>query len=1075
MSLVGGRYQLIERIGKGGMAEVFRATDVPTGALVAVKRMFFSDDEKPSESRRRFEQEIIITRQLKHSNIVRVMDSGVDETGVYLVMELLSGTPLSRLLRGGARFEWPRAVAIARQLCGAMSTMHGQGIVHRDLKLSNVIVEQAGSEHERAVLIDFGIARGAGQAQLTSAGMMLGTLEFCPPEQINGLLVDHRADLYAFGVMLYRMLAGKMPFEGKEFAAIIYAHFHSPPPLVRAAAPKTPEALEALIVRCLAKDPSNRPADAASIEALLSQVRADPPPASGVTAFGSAAPSTFNAAGRPVDELLTFKDVSVGSSPLPVEVVVPRVSLHAASVRLLKASGQSSAEHRAVTLLAWGARLMPFFDEEHVAVQRVHRFLEKALGELVEEKGVVRITAAEGRLLVGDEVVSLRYEQGDLADGLSAFFSTRGLQGVVFHGKPTLADVQELSRVFRGSRARPTTPNVEILWAQTPQTAQRSNSPIAVWEQVSTAIDGFVRQATHGVPFDTLTALHLADLVFDEVRRPGRRSLGVIGTFSGTSALSAQATNVALLSAALASDRGLSKEHVRDVAHLAIATSVSVLQVYPVAYVQLDRLNEEERGVLQQAPLKMIREALSEVVMGPALWRRVLLAFELMTEMARGLPAVASLPEPEHSALTSIVFGAMAYWGLRVPRSPHRAMSHDEALATMRGALRGRLDQAVVDAIEHAMRSSTTSPVEGRVAGAQVALLGLTPAEPPVREGAVNQRLDPLVSLVISLVGAGLESEERVLPLLFPILETLVMQDEHAAIDWLVSQLAVKHPDMSRRLIGHLVQEDCLVLLTQILNDSAPRNSRAFAGLMRRLDITRLPALVRLIAEVNKPESEAALIDVIAEKVTKDGSVVVAAARSGDERRGDKMLRILARAHDSTTMSLVHKAWESANLARRCELLEIAGDEGSKEAFALVTSAASQRDPALRLAAFRVLGTSVASQAAGPLLDLLRASDFAFRPDDERSAAYAALAMRPEAPAVRYLGEMAAERPPFLGKSGFVEERKLFITSLVSAATVLAFQTLIAVANDEKQAAALRSLAKAGAATVRRSMTEVRK
>ncbi|HSF39943.1 MAG TPA: protein kinase [Thermoanaerobaculia bacterium] len=263
-----GPYRVECRLGAGGMGEVYKAFDERLDRWVALKLV------APSRSgdavhQERLRREARASARLNHPAVVRVYDLLRTEDGTdCIVMELVEGTPLSGLLRQGP-LEVPRAVALAREVAEALVEAHALGIVHRDLKSENVLVTPGG----RAKVMDFGIAKstGAGEmdAALTAEGMVLGTCRAMAPEQAEGLEVDHRADLFALGVLLYEMVAGTSPFLGPTVAATLRNVCLARQAPACAKNPRVPEALSALIDLLLEKSPESRPGSASEVVAAL--------------------------------------------------------------------------------------------------------------------------------------------------------------------------------------------------------------------------------------------------------------------------------------------------------------------------------------------------------------------------------------------------------------------------------------------------------------------------------------------------------------------------------------------------------------------------------------------------------------------------------------------------------------------------------------------------------------------------------------------------------------------------------------------------------------------------------------
>lgn len=266
-------YQGLESIGRGGMAEIYKATDPRLKRTVAIKVLSPALARDP-EFQKRFEREAHIVATLKHPNIVQMHDYGVaNDSTFYMVMEYINGRDLGNVIRDGAPLPLDRVQAIVQDIASALDYAHAQGLVHRDVKPSNVMLEPVTGQHnkgERAVLMDFGIARMVtSQTRLTTSGMV-GTLDFMAPEQIQeAAVVDGRADVYSLGVMIYQMVTGKLPFKHENPAATLIAHLMEPAPDPRTIMPGLAPAPAQAIVRAMAKKPGERFATAGAFATAL--------------------------------------------------------------------------------------------------------------------------------------------------------------------------------------------------------------------------------------------------------------------------------------------------------------------------------------------------------------------------------------------------------------------------------------------------------------------------------------------------------------------------------------------------------------------------------------------------------------------------------------------------------------------------------------------------------------------------------------------------------------------------------------------------------------------------------------
>lgn len=251
-----GGYKLLERLGAGAMAQVYRAHDPTRGAPVAIK-IFYPHLTADEGFIARFRREGQVAATLEHPHIIRILDQGTDGEWFYLAMEWIDGPSLKRYLQTRAQ---PLAIADAVQLTAtlaeALEHAHQRGVVHRDVKPSNVLLRDG--QLTQPVLTDFGVARMVEQTLDTGQGTILGTPAYMAPEQGEGKPGDARSDIYALGVILFELLTGKPPFEADSPYTVILRHIHTPPPLSRAQRQDVPRALEHVLQRALAKDPDAR-------------------------------------------------------------------------------------------------------------------------------------------------------------------------------------------------------------------------------------------------------------------------------------------------------------------------------------------------------------------------------------------------------------------------------------------------------------------------------------------------------------------------------------------------------------------------------------------------------------------------------------------------------------------------------------------------------------------------------------------------------------------------------------------------------------------------------------------------
>ncbi len=259
-----GSYEIVERLGGGGMAVVYRAVQQPLGREVALKALspeLFQDDGFV----KRFEAEAKTLAKLDHPNILPIYDFELGEGLAYLTMPLIRGGTLRDILNRGP-LDTLSAWRYLREIGDGLQHAHDAGIVHRDLKPTNVLIHSDG----RAMLADFGLARGAGQpTHLTTVGLAIGTPGYMAPEQVMGHDVDRRADIYAMGVLTFEMLTGRLPFIGANRMEVAYATVNSPIPSAAKLNAVLPDELDVLLAKVLAKDPAQRPQ---SVKDLLAQM-----------------------------------------------------------------------------------------------------------------------------------------------------------------------------------------------------------------------------------------------------------------------------------------------------------------------------------------------------------------------------------------------------------------------------------------------------------------------------------------------------------------------------------------------------------------------------------------------------------------------------------------------------------------------------------------------------------------------------------------------------------------------------------------------------------------------------------
>jgi serine/threonine-protein kinase len=276
-SVVDGRYEILSVIGEGGMGTVYEVRHRALGKRFALKALR-KDLALDGEIAARFIQEARTAAAVSHPGLVEITDFGRLESGqVYFVMELLEGTSLAALLRTGGPLPAARGLRIVRQLVQALKAAHDASIVHRDLKPDNIHIARGDGDTDFVKIVDFGLAKVIGSSKLTRAGMVFGTPHYMSPEQAAGELVDHRADIYALGIVMYEMFTGKVPFEADSYMGVLTKHMYVTPVPPSELSPelKSLGALEDVILRCLQKRPAAR---YDNLTALLSELDQRLPP-----------------------------------------------------------------------------------------------------------------------------------------------------------------------------------------------------------------------------------------------------------------------------------------------------------------------------------------------------------------------------------------------------------------------------------------------------------------------------------------------------------------------------------------------------------------------------------------------------------------------------------------------------------------------------------------------------------------------------------------------------------------------------------------------------------------------------
>ena len=277
-SMIEGRYRLEKLIGRGAMADVYRARDDEAGVTVAVK-ILRDQVARDLEAVARFQREAEVQARISHKNVAALYGSGVtDDAEPYIVVELLRGHSLRAVLKQGGAVAPSRAMSYAWQALQGLAAVHAQGVLHRDLTPANLMLQPSPGPVERVILIDFGFAAFEGGAKLTARGHVVGSLTYHAPERLRGRPADPRSDLYAIGVILFELIAGRAPFVGVDDFELISAHLHDDPPPLDAVAPNPPpQSVCRFVAQALAKEPGDRFATAQAMASALEQAARDVP------------------------------------------------------------------------------------------------------------------------------------------------------------------------------------------------------------------------------------------------------------------------------------------------------------------------------------------------------------------------------------------------------------------------------------------------------------------------------------------------------------------------------------------------------------------------------------------------------------------------------------------------------------------------------------------------------------------------------------------------------------------------------------------------------------------------------
>ena len=359
-----GKYRITEHLGSGGMSEVYKAYQPGLDRYVAIKVLhsFLAEEE---DFLTRFQREAKVAAMLRHPNIIQVydFDFDVEDRSYYMVMELIDGptlkSRLQELARKGEAMPLEEAVEVVIALANALDYAHQRGMVHRDVKPANIMF----TDDDQAVLTDFGIAKMVDVAGLTASGAMVGTPAYMAPEQGMGQAGDERADIYSLGVVLYQLVTGRLPFDADTPLGVALRHINAPPPMPTSLNADVPPAVEAVIMRAMAKDPNNRYRTAkdfaTELKLAMSGQYVEPPPVEHVT---TPPPDFSRVQGAPDQwDMATLPNApAVGAQQKPSFQIDRRV----AAILLAVAALLIVAFCAVISTTGVGERLIAFFNTE---------------------------------------------------------------------------------------------------------------------------------------------------------------------------------------------------------------------------------------------------------------------------------------------------------------------------------------------------------------------------------------------------------------------------------------------------------------------------------------------------------------------------------------------------------------------------------------------------------------------------------------------------------------------------------------------------------------------------------------
>ncbi|MFF3752933.1 protein kinase [Streptomyces sp. NPDC002018] len=392
--VIADRYELSTLIGQGGMGQVWTAYDQRLDRRVAVKLLRpdrMAAATAAEEMRRRFVRECRVTARVDHPGLVTVHDAGSDDDDLYLVMQYVEGADLADHLAEHDPYPWPWAASVAAQLCAVLAAVHAVPIVHRDLKPRNVMVRPDGT----VTVLDLGVASvvDSDTTRLTHTGSPIGSPAYMAPEQAMGGAVGPYTDLYALGVLLHELLSGGVPFAGTTALGVLHRHLYEPPLPVRRIRPEIPEALEALVLRLLAKDPQHRPSGAQEVYEQLMPLL---PPRGGPAAGPLDPTRPFLRPHAPWPDRVSTPPAAPAPRRPPVPARRPDIAAAVDEVKRLLGEGGIA---QAVDILG---DILPAAAEEHGEHSPVVRILRKQYASTLMDDGQYRRALPELRRLADD-------------------------------------------------------------------------------------------------------------------------------------------------------------------------------------------------------------------------------------------------------------------------------------------------------------------------------------------------------------------------------------------------------------------------------------------------------------------------------------------------------------------------------------------------------------------------------------------------------------------------------------------------------------------------------------------------